>query len=85
MENKLNEVIGILSGRVYGIVYKCINKKTNKYITVKKLKKQKINYFYYYIIYYNFRVSFISVISYNIIINPKITIIIPYCYLFLSI
>ena len=38
MKNKY-EVIGIVGEGAYGIVYKCRNKETNKYVAVKKFKE----------------------------------------------
>ena len=38
MKNKY-EVLGIVGEGAYGIVYKCLNKETNKYVAVKKFKE----------------------------------------------
>ena len=38
MKNKY-EVIGVVGEGAYGIVYKCLNKETNKYVAVKKFKE----------------------------------------------
>ena len=38
MKNKY-EVLGIVDEGAYGIVYKCLNKETNKYVAVKKFKE----------------------------------------------
>ena len=38
MKNKY-EVLGIVGEGAYGIVYKCLNKETNKFVAVKKFKE----------------------------------------------
>ena len=37
MKNKY-EVLGIVGEGAYGVVYKCKNKETNKYVAIKKFK-----------------------------------------------
>ena len=38
MQNKY-EVIGVVGEGAYGIVYKCRNKQTNKFVAIKKFKE----------------------------------------------
>ena len=42
---KKYEVLGGVGEGAYGIVYKCKNRETDKFVAIKKFKRQKMNLF----------------------------------------